>query len=104
MVESHQSSIPETVLTPSSPALLNKKEYSGVKYHTEIFPANTDSRYLRNKGYPAYGISPLHHTPVLLHDHDEFIYEHVFLEGIPFYEDLISALASDSHDLNPSSE
>lgn len=76
----------------------------GVKYHTEIFPANTDSRYLRNKGYPAYGISPLHHTPVLLHDHDEFIYEHVFLEGIPFYEDLISALASDSHDLNPSSE
>jgi aminoacylase len=37
----------------------------------QIFPAATDSRYLRQLGVPALGFSPMRHTPVLLHDNDE---------------------------------
>jgi hypothetical protein len=31
--------------------------------------------------------------PILLHDHDEFVYESGFLEGIQVYQHLIKALA-----------
>uniref|UniRef100_A0A2K6FYZ7 Aminoacylase-1 n=1 Tax=Propithecus coquereli TaxID=379532 RepID=A0A2K6FYZ7_PROCO len=60
----------------------------------EIFPATTDSRYLRAVGVPALGFSPMNHTPVLLHDHDERLHEAVFLRGIDIYTQLLSALAS----------
>ena len=36
---------------------------------------------------------PLANSPVLLHEHDEFVHEHVFLEGVRVYEKLIPALA-----------
>ncbi|XP_006892321.1 PREDICTED: aminoacylase-1 isoform X3 [Elephantulus edwardii] len=60
----------------------------------EIFPAATDSRYIRAVGVPALGFSPMNHTPVLLHDHDERLHEAVFLRGIDIYTRLLSALAS----------
>ncbi|XP_028339784.1 aminoacylase-1 isoform X2 [Physeter macrocephalus] len=60
----------------------------------EIFPAATDSRYLRAVGVPALGFSPMNHTPVLLHDHDERLHEAVFLHGIDIYTRLLPALAS----------
>uniref|UniRef100_A0A8C0CTJ2 N-acyl-aliphatic-L-amino acid amidohydrolase n=1 Tax=Balaenoptera musculus TaxID=9771 RepID=A0A8C0CTJ2_BALMU len=60
----------------------------------EIFPAATDSRYLRAVGVPALGFSPMNHTPVLLHDHDERLHEAVFLHGIDIYTQLLPALAS----------
>ncbi|KAJ2334344.1 adenylate cyclase, partial [Coemansia sp. RSA 2673] len=41
----------------------------------EIFPAATDSRYLRRAGVPALGVTPLCNAPILLHDHDEFVKE-----------------------------
>ncbi|VDM49434.1 unnamed protein product [Toxocara canis] len=59
----------------------------------EIFPASTDSRFLRAKGYKSIGFSPMNKTPTLLHDHNEFITEHVFLRGIEIYEKLITKLA-----------
>lgn len=61
---------------------------------TEIFPAATDSRFLREIGLPALGVSPINHTPVLLHDHNEFLNEKVYLHGIIFYEKIIPALAN----------
>ncbi|KAF9570964.1 adenylate cyclase [Mortierella alpina] len=64
-----------------------------VDYETEIFPAATDSRYLREVGIPALGVSYLKNTPLLLHDHDERMHEDVFLEGIDFYETLITRLS-----------
>ncbi|KAI7819357.1 hypothetical protein BC939DRAFT_460510 [Gamsiella multidivaricata] len=64
-----------------------------VEYETEIFPAATDSRYLREVGIPALGVSYLKNTPLLLHDHDERMHEDIFLEGIDFYETLITRLA-----------
>ncbi|PKK20415.1 aminoacylase 1 [Columba livia] len=60
----------------------------------EIFPAATDSRYIRAVGHPAIGFSPMNRTPVLLHDHNEFLNEQVFLRGIDIYARLLPALAS----------
>ena len=33
-------------------------------------------------------------TPILLHDHDEYIEEKVFLRGIQIYTDIITNLAN----------
>jgi aminoacylase len=45
-------------------------------------------------GLPALGFSPINLTPILLHDHNEFIEESVFLRGIPIYEAIIPALGN----------
>lgn len=45
-------------------------------------------------GHPAIGFSPMNRTPVLLHDHNEFLNEQVFLRGIDIYAHLLPALAS----------
>lgn len=37
----------------------------------EILPSTTDARYIRQKGIPALGFSPMTNTPILLHDHNE---------------------------------
>jgi len=60
----------------------------------EIFPAGTDSRFLRKVGIPAFGFSPMNNTPILLHDHNEFLNEKVFLKGIDIYYEVISSLAN----------
>ena len=45
-------------------------------------------------GIPALGFSPMNHTPILLHDHNEFLNEKIFLRGVEIYSELIPALAS----------
>ncbi|KAG9330321.1 hypothetical protein JZ751_025683 [Albula glossodonta] len=60
----------------------------------EIFPAATDSRFIRAVGLPAIGFSPMNRTPILLHDHNEFLNEQVFLRGIQVYQELVPALAN----------
>ena len=45
-------------------------------------------------GLPAIGFSPMNNTPILLHDHDEFLNEKVFLHGIEIYCELLTALAN----------
>lgn len=67
---------------------------AGVEIEPDIFPASTDSRYLRELGIPALGFSPMRNTPILLHDHNEYIDQSVFADGIRVYERLITALAS----------
>jgi acetylornithine deacetylase/succinyl-diaminopimelate desuccinylase-like protein len=62
-----------------------------------IFPAATDSRWIRlMTGAPCLGFSPMRNTPILLHDHDEYLGQSVFLDGIGVYEKLIKALAEDA--------
>jgi aminoacylase len=68
----------------------------GKDVEIETFPASTDARYLRALDIPAIGFSPMHHTPILLHDHDERIHRDTYLEGIKVYEKLISSLATDT--------
>jgi len=65
-------------------------EEVNVQYAAEIFPGATDSRFIRLAGIPAYGISPIRLTDVLLHDNNEYLNEKIFIEGITFYYKLIT--------------
>ncbi|XP_021753263.1 aminoacylase-1-like isoform X1 [Chenopodium quinoa] len=60
----------------------------------EIFPASTDCRYFRRQGLPAIGFSPMANTPILLHDHNEFLNEAEYLKGVDIYVSIIKAYAS----------
>ncbi|KAL1832429.1 hypothetical protein ACET3Z_002080 [Daucus carota] len=60
----------------------------------EIAPASTDARYYRDRGLPAIGFSPIANTPILLHDHNEFLNKDEYLKGIQVYESIIKEYAS----------
>jgi len=66
----------------------------GLKLNKKIFPAATDCRYLRKLGIPAFGFSPMNNTPVLLHDHDEFLNEKVYLKGVDIYEAILTKIVN----------
>lgn len=92
----------KTPLYPSTPvddtnpwwkSMVQVYEKRNMKLELEIFPAATDGRMLRAIGIPTIGFSPINNTPILLHDHDEYLNEQTYLDGIGVYEDLISALA-----------
>ncbi|QCD89346.1 aminoacylase-1 isoform X2 [Vigna unguiculata] len=75
--------------------LENAVEMAGGKLgKPEVFPAATDSRYFRDLGLPAIGFSPMANTPLLLHDHNEFLHKDEYLKGIEIYESIIKAYAS----------
>ncbi|CUG86558.1 Hypothetical protein, putative [Bodo saltans] len=59
-----------------------------------IFPAATDSRYVRRVGLPSFGFSPMRRTPSLLHDHNEYLERSVYLEGVEIMTALVHQLAS----------
>lgn len=60
----------------------------------EILASTTDARYMRQMGIPTLGFSPMKNTPILLHDHNEFLEACVYLKGIKVYESVISSLSS----------
>ena len=60
----------------------------------EIFPAATDSRFLRALGIRAFGFSPMRNSSILLHEHDEYIDSNVYIEGCEVYIELIKAISS----------
>uniref|UniRef100_A0A5S6R179 N-acyl-aliphatic-L-amino acid amidohydrolase n=1 Tax=Trichuris muris TaxID=70415 RepID=A0A5S6R179_TRIMR len=74
--------------------ITNAFEQLGFKYRSEVFLGGTDARYLRCKGYNAYGFSPIICTPLLFHDHNEYIECDTYLKGISIYAHLISSLAN----------
>ncbi|XXG57462.1 hypothetical protein AAC387_Pa03g4607 [Persea americana] len=70
------------------------KRANGKLNKPEIFPASTDGHYFRSRGLPAIGFSPMANTPILLHDHNEFLNQAEYLKGIEMYESIIKAYAS----------
>lgn len=66
----------------------------GLKIQPQVFPGGTDSRFLREAGIPAIGFSPINNTPVLLHDHEEFLRADTYLKGVDIYKKVIPALAN----------
>lgn len=64
-----------------------------LKIKTQVFPGGTDARHIRSLGIPAIGFSPMNNTPVLLHDHDEYLDAEVFLKGIEIYKEIIARIA-----------
>lgn len=59
------------------------------RYEPEVFPAATDSRFYRKEGITAFGFSPMNNTPILLHDHNEYIDRTVFLNGIEVFVQIL---------------
>jgi aminoacylase len=66
----------------------------------QVFPAATDSRFLRALGIRALGFSPMRNTEIMLHENDEYLPEATFLEGIEIYVKVIEALASQTKELD----
>ncbi|XP_016959782.1 aminoacylase-1 [Drosophila biarmipes] len=93
---SRRDHIPPTVTDDSNPfwvAFKNATEELGLATKLQVFPGGTDSRYIRKVGIPALGFSPMNNTPVLLHDHDEFIKADTYLKGVEIYQKIIANLA-----------
>ena len=74
----------------------------GVKLEHEIFPAGTDSQFLRALGVAAVGFSPMRNTPMLLHEHNEALSVATFVEGIGVYERVIEDLCGAPRQLTES--
>ncbi len=83
---------------------LDSMEEMGHKIEVEIFPAATDSRFVRELGIPSFGFSPIRRSPILLHEHNEYIDESVFIEGIGVYKKLLPRLADTDPFIAPSPE
>nr|CAD2164329.1 unnamed protein product [Meloidogyne enterolobii] len=75
-------------------ALTSVLKEENCKFQKEIFIGGTDARYCRGAGIPAIGFSPMINTPILLHDHNEYLNENVFLEGVRLYTKIIPRLAN----------
>ncbi|GMH00261.1 hypothetical protein Nepgr_002100 [Nepenthes gracilis] len=60
----------------------------------EILASTTDARFMRQKGIPTLGFSPMKNTPILCHDHNEFLQDTVYLKGIKVYESILVSLSS----------
>ncbi|XP_052205210.1 uncharacterized protein LOC127810032 isoform X2 [Diospyros lotus] len=60
----------------------------------EILSSTTDARYIRQMGIPTLGFSPMKNTPILLHDHNEFLKDTVYMEGIKVYVSIMKSLSS----------
>ncbi|CAD5227064.1 unnamed protein product [Bursaphelenchus xylophilus] len=85
---------PTTKEDPWWSAFSSALEELDCKISKEIFVGATDSRYLREQGYKSIGFSPMINTPQLLHDHNEYLNDKVFLRGVQIYERLIERLAN----------
>ena len=75
-------------------AFLKTTETLGIEIEVRTFPAATDSRNLRLHGLRCIGFSPINKTPILLHDHNEFLNKDIFLKGIDIYKSLITAMGN----------
>ena len=71
-----------------------------MKMEAQVFPADTDSRFLRALGIRALGFSPMRLTEIMLHENDEYIPESTYLEGISVYVNLIQALGSQGNEID----
>ncbi|CAM6099554.1 unnamed protein product [Calypogeia fissa] len=49
----------------------------------------TDSRFVRVKGIPSFGFTPVQNVPFLMHAHNEFMNAWEFLKGITVFEQVI---------------
>jgi aminoacylase len=72
----------------------------GMQFEPEVFPAATDSRFLRLLGIRALGFSPMRNSEILLHENDEHLDESVFVEGIGVYVGLIESLSSQNREVD----
>ncbi|KAH8330623.1 hypothetical protein KR067_005856 [Drosophila pandora] len=95
--EQKQPRVPPTAIDSSNPFWMAFKEATdelGLSIKLQVFPGGTDSRFIRNVGIPALGFSPMNNTPVLLHDHDEYLHADTYLKGVETYIKIIGNVAN----------
>jgi aminoacylase len=88
----HATTPTDRKINPWYAAFCDALQGMGYEISPQVFPAATDSRFLRALGIRALGFSPMRNTEILLHEHDEYILESNFLEGLAIYVHLIQAL------------
>ncbi|KAI5635550.1 peptidase family m20/M25/M40 domain-containing protein [Phthorimaea operculella] len=91
---------------PQSPATLITKDdpwwetinSTATQLGLQLFPlvpnGATDARFVRTKGYPGFGFSPMPATESRLHQVNERLSAATFLKGIDVYETLVGNLAN----------
>jgi aminoacylase len=95
----HHLTSTEPKVNPWYGVFCRSLEDMGLSVEPQVFPAASDSRFLRALGIRALGFSPMRSTPdvpcqIMLHEVDEYIPEATFLEGIGIYVNVIRDLAS----------
>jgi aminoacylase len=97
-MQQHQTTSTDPVVNPWWTVFENSvAAFDGAAVTPLVFPAATDSRFLRAIGVRALGFSPIRNSPILLHEHNEYLEESVFLEGCRVYVTLLGSLASQPH-------
>ncbi|EDV41515.1 uncharacterized protein Dana_GF17519 [Drosophila ananassae] len=89
--------VPPTATNDSNPfwvAFKRATDDLGLSIKLQVFPGGTDSRFIRHVGIPALGFSPMNNTPVLLHDHDEYLHADTYLKGVETYIKIIANVAN----------
>eukprot|EP01028_Stygiella_incarcerata_P006373 TRINITY_DN25_c0_g2_i2.p1 TRINITY_DN25_c0_g2~~TRINITY_DN25_c0_g2_i2.p1 ORF type:complete len:422 (-),score=98.91 TRINITY_DN25_c0_g2_i2:73-1338(-) len=91
------------MVTPIEPpdlyyeAIMETAKSKGVTLVPAIFPAGSDMRHVMTAysgKIPCFGVSFMPATPVLLHDHNEYIKRDIYLRGVGFFEDLVKRVAN----------
>lgn len=93
-LQAHATTSTDVKVNPWYGVFCRAVEDMGFSLNPQVFPAATDSRFLRALGIRALGFSPMRNTEILLHENDEYIPEATYLEGIVTYVGIIEALAS----------
>jgi len=93
--QAHASTSTDPLLNPWWQSFVSTLQVRcGRQCEPMVFPAATDSRFLRAVGIRAIGFSPMRRSPCLLHEHDEYLDESVYLEGCEVYSVLMRDLGS----------
>jgi len=95
----HATTVTDRHVNPWYGVFCDTLKNLGIDLVPQVFPAATDSRFLRALGIRALGFSPMRNTEILLHEHDEYILESNYLEGIGVYYELIQSLASQGDEM-----
>ena len=91
-MQKHSTTSMDPKVNPWYKIFSSTLEDMGMSLEPQVFPAATDSRFLRALGIRALGFSPMRATEIMLHENDEYILESNFLEGIGIYVRLLQTL------------
>ncbi|GMH58168.1 hypothetical protein TrLO_g12543 [Triparma laevis f. longispina] len=92
--DTHYTTSTNVEVNPFYREFLEGVRLSGIECRPEVFPAATDSRFLRKLGIRALGFSPMRNSEILLHEYNENVKVEVFEEGVEVYMKLIPHLAT----------
>ena len=91
--DEHHTTPTTAKANPYYAAFMEGLGLSGVEAEPKVFPAATDSRFLRALGVRALGFSPMRNSEILLHEYDENVKVEVLEEGVGVNVNLIRHLS-----------